>query len=107
MPARLSDEAARRSLGTKSSNALDGRRAEVFDRGPATIAAVETARYGKPTTVMPRLVQGSFRVLITDLYGRRCAVTPGEDASGPRRGTHPAVFSARRARTSERPPIAK
>jgi len=28
-----------------------------------------------PTLVYPRLGQGSFRVLVTDLYGRRCAVT--------------------------------
>jgi putative restriction endonuclease len=28
-----------------------------------------------PTLVLPRLGQGSFRVLVTDLYERRCAVT--------------------------------
>lgn len=32
-------------------------------------------RYGQPTTIMPRLGQGSFRVIITDVYNRRCAVT--------------------------------
>ncbi|MCA9509144.1 MAG: HNH endonuclease [Myxococcales bacterium] len=32
-------------------------------------------RYGAPTTVLPRLGQGSFRVLVTDAYGRRCAAT--------------------------------
>ncbi len=37
--------------------------------------AEETARYGKPTIVHPRLGQGTFRVLVTDAYGRRCAVT--------------------------------
>lgn len=31
--------------------------------------------YGPPTLVYPRLGQGSFRVLVTDLYERRCAVT--------------------------------
>ena len=31
--------------------------------------------YGKPTIVLPRLGQGSFRVLVTDTYNRRCAVT--------------------------------
>lgn len=35
----------------------------------------EQARYGKPTTTFPRLGQGSFRVLVTDAYDRRCAVT--------------------------------
>jgi putative restriction endonuclease len=32
-------------------------------------------RYGQPTLVYPRLGQGSFRVLVTDIYDRRCAVT--------------------------------
>lgn len=33
------------------------------------------ARFGTPTLVTPRLGQGAFRVLVTDLYERRCAVT--------------------------------
>ena len=32
-------------------------------------------RYGKPTMILPRLGQGSFRVFVTDVYQRRCAVT--------------------------------
>jgi hypothetical protein len=32
-------------------------------------------RYGTPQLVRPRLGQGAFRVLVTDLYERRCAVT--------------------------------
>jgi len=35
----------------------------------------EAARYGKPTLTLPRLGQGSFRVLVTDVYERRCALT--------------------------------
>jgi len=31
--------------------------------------------YGSPVMIMPRLGQGSFRVLVTDVYQRRCAVT--------------------------------
>jgi putative restriction endonuclease len=31
--------------------------------------------YGSPQIVMPRLGQGSFRILVTDVYQRRCAVT--------------------------------
>lgn len=31
--------------------------------------------YGKPQLVKPRLGQGAFRTLVTDLYDRRCAVT--------------------------------
>jgi putative restriction endonuclease len=43
--------------------------------GPATIAAVESARFGKPQIVTPRLGQGSFRILVADAYGRRCTMT--------------------------------
>jgi len=32
-------------------------------------------RYGEPTLMRPRLGQGSFRILVTDAYERRCAVT--------------------------------
>jgi len=35
----------------------------------------EGARYGSPTLVTPRLGQGSFRILVTDAYGRACAIT--------------------------------
>jgi putative restriction endonuclease len=48
---------------------------ENADRGPATIAAVESARYGQPVLVRPRLGQGTFRVIVTDAYDRRCAIS--------------------------------
>jgi putative restriction endonuclease len=32
-------------------------------------------RYGDPLTVFPRLGQGSFRLIVTDSYDRRCAFT--------------------------------
>ena len=35
----------------------------------------EGDRYGQPQLVEPRLGQGAFRVLVTDIYDRRCAVT--------------------------------
>jgi putative restriction endonuclease len=35
----------------------------------------EGARYGEPVPVRPRLGQGAFRVLVTDSYRRRCAVS--------------------------------
>jgi len=50
-------------------------RAEVTSLGPATIAAKALARYGPPTVVTPRLGQGSFRLLVTDAYRYRCAMT--------------------------------
>jgi putative restriction endonuclease len=42
--------------------------------GQLRVAEAET-RYGLSTLVRPRLGQGSFRVLVTDVYERRCAVT--------------------------------
>jgi putative restriction endonuclease len=44
---------------------------------PSTQAgfAEEQARYGEPTLVRPRLGQGAFRVLVTDSYQRRCAIS--------------------------------
>jgi putative restriction endonuclease len=33
------------------------------------------ARYGEPQLIRPRLGQGAFRVLVTDMYNRRCAIT--------------------------------
>jgi len=46
-----------------------------LDAGPATIAAAESDRYGEPMLVRPRLGQGTFRVIVTDTYERRCAIT--------------------------------
>jgi len=34
-----------------------------------------TARYGEPQIIHQRLGQGSFRIIVTDVYDRRCAVT--------------------------------
>lgn len=48
---------------------------ENLDVGPATIAAVEGDRYGEPLLVRPRLGQGTFRVIVTDTYERRCTIT--------------------------------
>lgn len=35
----------------------------------------EVARFGEPRLIRPRLGQGTFRVAVTDVYSRRCAVT--------------------------------
>ena len=42
--------------------------------GPA-LTAVTNDRFGVPQLVYPRLGQGSFRILVTDAYQRRCAIT--------------------------------
>lgn len=42
--------------------------------GPA-LSAVTRDRFGTPQLVFPRLGQGTFRILVTDAYQRRCAMT--------------------------------
>jgi putative restriction endonuclease len=37
--------------------------------------AVDDPRFGQPQTVLPRLGQGAFRVIVTDVYKRQCALT--------------------------------
>lgn len=54
--------------------------AECLERSPAqvietSLAREEEARYGKPTTIVPRLGQSIFRVRVLDAYDRACAVT--------------------------------
>jgi len=61
------DEVEGRRLWSAVQDALQGTRADAI--------AEPAARFGEPTLVRPRLGQGSFRVCVTDAYGRRCAVT--------------------------------
>lgn len=35
----------------------------------------DTPKYGNPYLTKPRIGQGSFRLLVTDAYKRRCAIT--------------------------------
>jgi putative restriction endonuclease len=50
-------------------------RLSVTGIGPSAGVAEPDPRYGEPVLVAPRLGQGSFRVLVTDAYRRRCSVT--------------------------------
>lgn len=43
--------------------------------GLSSVVPTAAERYGTPTLVRPRLGQGAFRVLVTDAYDRRCAVS--------------------------------
>ena len=48
---------------------------ERLSRRPKVGIAESGPRYGSPYLIKPRLGQGGFRVLVTDAYHRRCAVT--------------------------------
>ena len=61
---RLLWERLQEALGTRLSGPRE-----------AGIGEGDAPRYGDPILVRPRLGQGSFRVLVTDAYARRCAVT--------------------------------
>ena len=68
------------SLKAYSTDNADGLHLweSVQDRlGRASVAhfGEEAARFGAPQLIRPRLGQGTFRVLVTDIYKRRCAVT--------------------------------
>ena len=73
---------ARSIVGVKrySTDDADGRGLwyAVHDRLARTRAPLldeEAVRFGAPQLIRPRLGQGAFRALVTDVYGRRCAVT--------------------------------
>jgi putative restriction endonuclease len=42
---------------------------------PGGASDVPVARWGEPALIRPRLGQGAFRIIVTDNYARRCAVT--------------------------------
>ena len=68
------------SFKTYDTDEADGRdlwNAVRHRLGAATRAAEDAPsdRYGQPRLVFPRLGQGGFRVLVTDAYERRCAIT--------------------------------
>lgn len=63
-----------------STDEEDGRRLweavqAPLNSGSVNVVKEEQARFGEPRVVLPRLGQGAFRLLVTDSYDRRCAVT--------------------------------
>jgi len=63
---------------TYDTSEEDGRRLweAIAERTPlGSQQGLSESRYGAPTLIHPRLGQGSFRVAVTDVYGRRCAVS--------------------------------
>jgi putative restriction endonuclease len=49
--------------------------ASASDARPAGLAEIDGPMFGDPTLIRQRLGQGTFRVLVTDTYERRCAIT--------------------------------
>ena len=92
------DDADGRMLWNAVQGAMSG--ATILDASDSNDHA--QARFSEPALVRPRLGQGAFRVLVTDTYHRRCAVTGERDPTRARRGPHPALRRGRRARSVER-----
>lgn len=46
-----------------------------LSRQPNPGAGETQERFGEPHLIRPRLGQGAFRVLVTDIYNRRCSIT--------------------------------
>lgn len=68
------------SFKTYNTEEVDGsmlweRMSQSLALGPISGFAEPAARYGEPRLIQPRLGQGAFRVVVTDVYERRCAVT--------------------------------
>jgi putative restriction endonuclease len=70
---------------------------EVRDRlrssAPIEVAVSQTSLFGEPVLLQRRLGPGTFRVLVTDTYRRRCAIT-GEQALPVLEATHIRPLSA-------------
>jgi len=76
--ARLAAAATRapaRAVSEPGAVATGSQGAQQPTLGPATLAAIDPPRYGTPTLVAPRLGQASFRVLVTETYRYRCAIS--------------------------------
>jgi putative restriction endonuclease len=68
------------TLKTFSTDSEDGELLWKWAQGAITdpipgFADKSQSRYGEPALIRPRLGQGAFRMLVTDAYQRRCAVT--------------------------------
>jgi len=61
-------------LGTETG-VLTGDARPMADLPIAGSMGAEQDRFGPPVLVTPRLGQGAFRIVVTDVYDRRCAVT--------------------------------
>ena len=64
-----------RELWNAVSVRIQAEAPRLLEPGTAARAAVESKGYGRPQLVLPRLGQGLFRIVVTDVYERRCAIT--------------------------------
>jgi putative restriction endonuclease len=70
-----SEEAAGRRLWDAVCERLKRTPASLLEQDTATIAAIASNGFGKPQIIHPRLGQGLFRVMVTEAYSQKCAIT--------------------------------
>jgi len=70
-----SEEGAGRRIWDAVCERLKASPAARLEEDTATVAAIESNGFGKPQIVLPRLGQGLFRVIVTEAYARKCAIT--------------------------------
>jgi len=68
-------EAPVRPCGERSPKDWPTRTTANLDPGQQLSQAVQSIRYGEPMVVSTATGQGTFRVIVTDAYERRCAIT--------------------------------
>jgi putative restriction endonuclease len=70
-----SEESAGRRIWDAVCERLKGGPGALLEQDTATVAAIDSNGFGKPQIVLPRLGQGLFRVIVTEAYARKCAIT--------------------------------
>ena len=84
---------------------LQARPSQVREQADAVTTSKE--RYGAATLIQPRLGQGTFRVIVTDAYSRRCAVTGERVLPVARSGSYSALLRWRGASGGQWTPAAE
>jgi putative restriction endonuclease len=70
-----SEDAGGRRLWDAVCERLKRSPSSMLEQDTATVAAIKSNGFGRPQIVLPRLGQGLFRVVVTDAYSRKCAIT--------------------------------
>jgi hypothetical protein len=65
----------------------------------------DVPRFGQPQTVMPRLGQGAFRVIVTDVYNRQMCPDQFPCLARARCCPHPTLCGGQRPHPEKRPPF--
>src|SRR6266487_5936792 len=73
LPAHIAGQGRRYSTEEQDGRALW--KAVMVRVAQQPTISIVVPRYGEPTLLCPRLGQGAFRLTVTEVYGRSCAVT--------------------------------